>query len=235
MIAILYVTGYVIGGLGFLRTGALGERLSSFARSPAGVLSFRSRLIKVKRALLRTTATLAGVCLLAGCGHGGAARQNRQGASAHAGAIPTATAKPSTIHPKLTISGIIAPYQNVMLTNTLSEPADRVNVNEGDRVSKGEVIAVLDTARFASATSNRANLHTASSDVVEGAIKRSSPLSRRSTRRRTYRLDRARSAQSISSEPAAGANGSRARPIARIARLPFGAVVADAADAHQCL
>ncbi len=50
------------------------------------------------------------------------------------------------MHPTLTISGIIAPYQNVMITSDLTEPADDVYVNEGDRVHAGEVIAVLDTA-----------------------------------------------------------------------------------------
>jgi HlyD family secretion protein len=115
----------------------------------------------VKRALLCVTATLTSVCLLAGCGHGGG-RQSRQGANAHAGAIPTATAKPATIHPKLTISGIIAPYQNVMLTNTLAEPAAAVNVNEGDRVTRGEVIAVLDTADLQAQLESAE--HTASSD-----------------------------------------------------------------------
>jgi HlyD family secretion protein len=121
----------------------------------------RSRLNNVKRALLRVTATLAGVCLLAGCGHGGG-RQSRQGAPAHAGSIPTATAKPATIHPKLVISGIIAPYQNVMLTNNLPEPTDAVNVNEGDRVTKGEVLAVLNTADLQAQYESAE--HTASSD-----------------------------------------------------------------------
>jgi multidrug resistance efflux pump len=45
-----------------------------------------------------------------------------------------------------TISGVIAPLQNVAITNQLAEPADTVAVNEGDRVRAGEVIAVLDTA-----------------------------------------------------------------------------------------
>jgi HlyD family secretion protein len=105
---------------------------------------------------------LAGISLLAACGHGGG-RQGRQGLTAHAGTIPTATAKPATIYPKLTISGIIAPYQNVMLTNNLSEPADSVNVNEGDRVTKGQVIAVLDTADLQAQLESAQ--HTASSDV----------------------------------------------------------------------
>ncbi len=60
--------------------------------------------------------------------------------------IPTAVASRTTVHPQLTISGVIAPYQNVQLASELTEPADDVYVNEGDHVRAGEVIAVLDTA-----------------------------------------------------------------------------------------
>lgn len=60
--------------------------------------------------------------------------------------IPTAAASRTTVHPVLSISGIIAPFQNVQLTSDLAEPTDDVYVNEGDHVHAGEVIAVLDTA-----------------------------------------------------------------------------------------
>ena len=83
--------------------------------------------------------------LLAGCGqqHG-----NRRGARVGAtpNPVPTAAAKRTTVHATTTISGVIAPLQNVAITSQLAEPADAVNVNEGDRVRAGQVIAVLDTA-----------------------------------------------------------------------------------------
>ena len=82
---------------------------------------------------------------LTACG-GGAGGRHRGGAQGGAPPIPTASAKPATVHPSLVISGIIAPFQNVQLTNSLSEPAATVTVNEGDRVRRGEVIAVLDTS-----------------------------------------------------------------------------------------
>jgi multidrug efflux pump subunit AcrA (membrane-fusion protein) len=44
------------------------------------------------------------------------------------------------------LAGIIAPYENVALQSTLSEPADVVDVQEGDHVERGEVLARLDTA-----------------------------------------------------------------------------------------
>jgi multidrug resistance efflux pump len=73
------------------------------------------------------------------------------------------TAHPGSIHPTLTISGIIAPYENVQLTNSLSEPAATVSVNEGDRVRRGEVIAVLDTSDLQAQLES--DQHTANSDV----------------------------------------------------------------------
>ncbi len=60
--------------------------------------------------------------------------------------IPTVAAKRTTVHASSTISGVIAPLQNVAITSQLSEPTVSVAVNEGDRVHAGEVIAVLDTA-----------------------------------------------------------------------------------------
>ncbi len=60
--------------------------------------------------------------------------------------IPTAVARQTTVRASSVISGYIAPLQNVAITSSLSEPTDRVLVNEGDRVRAGQVLAVLDTA-----------------------------------------------------------------------------------------
>ncbi len=59
-----------------------------------------------------------------------------------------------------TISGVIAPLQNVAISNTLSEPTDTVLVNEGDRVRSGQTLAVLDTSDL------RAQLAQAEATVV---------------------------------------------------------------------
>jgi HlyD family secretion protein len=102
---------------------------------------------------------LTAAIALAACGsHGG----KRKGSSSGPPPIPTATAHPATIHPTLVISGIIAPYQNVQLTNALSEPASSVTVNEGDRVHAGQVIATLDTSDLQA--QYESDLHTANSD-----------------------------------------------------------------------
>jgi multidrug efflux pump subunit AcrA (membrane-fusion protein) len=69
-------------------------------------------------------------------------------------------AKVATVRATSTISGVIAPLQNVAITSQLVEPTDSVTVNEGDRVHTGQVIAVLDTADL------RAQLAQAQATVV---------------------------------------------------------------------
>ncbi|HTU83222.1 MAG TPA: HlyD family efflux transporter periplasmic adaptor subunit [Candidatus Acidoferrales bacterium] len=97
---------------------------------------------------------------LAACGARGG--RNRGGLQGEAPPIPTTTSRVSTIHPTLTISGIVAPYLNVQLSNALSEPTATVNVNEGDRVYRGEVIATLDVSDLQA--QYESDLHTARSD-----------------------------------------------------------------------
>jgi HlyD family secretion protein len=69
-------------------------------------------------------------------------------------------AKVATVRATSTISGVIAPLQNVAITSQLVEAAASVPVNEGDRVHAGQVIAVLDTADL------RAQLAQAQATVV---------------------------------------------------------------------
>jgi HlyD family secretion protein len=86
------------------------------------------------------------VVLLGGCA-GGAAGRGRAGRTPPSPApIPTVAANVTTVHVVSSISGVIAPLQNVAITSSLSEPANSVNVSEGDHVRKGQVIAQLDTA-----------------------------------------------------------------------------------------
>jgi len=60
--------------------------------------------------------------------------------------VATTLATSGTILPKEQIPGIVAPYLNVAIQSTLTEPADDVYVQEGDRVHTGEILARLDTA-----------------------------------------------------------------------------------------
>jgi multidrug efflux pump subunit AcrA (membrane-fusion protein) len=57
--------------------------------------------------------------------------------------VEAATATYGTLRPALTIPGTIAPFQTVALSNSITEPAQDVFVQEGDRVRKGQVIAQL--------------------------------------------------------------------------------------------
>lgn len=65
------------------------------------------------------------------------------------------------------MSGIVAPFQNVAIQSSLSEPADSVNVQEGDRVTQGEVLAQLDTADLQAEL--QSDLATAQSDAANTA------------------------------------------------------------------
>jgi multidrug efflux pump subunit AcrA (membrane-fusion protein) len=51
-----------------------------------------------------------------------------------------------TVRATTTLSGVIAPLQNVALTSDLTEPALAVYVNEGDTVRAGQPLALLSTA-----------------------------------------------------------------------------------------
>ncbi len=118
----------------------------------------------MKACSLRLTAAAAVlvIVLLAGCGRGSNRMRGGFGGPASAAPIPTAVAQHASVHPTLVIAGIIAPLQNVAISSTLSEPADTVNVNEGDQVRAGEVIAVFDTADLQAQLQSQ--LQTANSD-----------------------------------------------------------------------
>lgn len=68
--------------------------------------------------------------------------------------VATDVAAQGTIQPSEMLPGIVAPYQNVAIQSTLTEPADSVNVQEGDTVHKGELLAQLDTADLVAALKN---------------------------------------------------------------------------------
>src|SRR5579863_4320645 len=115
---------------------------------PSGILltygvGFSAMLSARTRPLIAVT-LLATALALAACG-GGRTRSHRGGASGVPPSIPVVTAAPAHVQPTIQIAGIIAPYQNVSISNSLNEPAAVVNVLQGDHVRKGEVLAVLDT------------------------------------------------------------------------------------------
>jgi HlyD family secretion protein len=100
---------------------------------------------------------------IAGCG-GGSTRHHRGSGPGAAQSIPTATAAPATVKPTAQIAGIVAPYQNVSISSSLSEPTDVVDVIQGDRVHRGQVLAVLDTTDLA-ANYNADERNAASADA----------------------------------------------------------------------
>jgi multidrug efflux pump subunit AcrA (membrane-fusion protein) len=60
--------------------------------------------------------------------------------------VATIVVRETTLRPLTSLPGLIAPYRSVAIQSSLTEPADAVTVDEGDRVYKGEVLAKLDTA-----------------------------------------------------------------------------------------
>ncbi len=109
------------------------------------------------RAVRALAAAALVVVVVTGCGQRGGRRARTAQSPAP---VPTSAAKLTTVRGSATISGVIAPLQNVAISNSLVEPTDSVYVNEGDRVRKGQVLALLDTADL------QANLQQAQSTVV---------------------------------------------------------------------
>jgi multidrug efflux pump subunit AcrA (membrane-fusion protein) len=106
--------------------------------------------------------------LLTGC-------QGKQKKAAEPPVVETAVASVGAIFPTEQLSGIIAPYENVAIQSTLVEPADTVNVQEGDIVSAGEVLAQLDTADLnaqlqSDVATQQSNHATTVHDVYQGSL-----------------------------------------------------------------
>jgi HlyD family secretion protein len=98
---------------------------------------------------------LIGAAMLSGC----AAAPKSSRVKSPAPSIPVSTARQTTISAEVSIAGIIAPLQNVAISSALAEPTLSVAVNEGDRVRRGQTLAVLDVSDI------RANLAQAQSLV----------------------------------------------------------------------
>ncbi len=94
--------------------------------------------------------------------------------------VTTAVANVGDIVPSSSMSGLIAPFEEVAIQSSLAEPADAVYVQEGDHVTKGELLARLDTADLqaevqsdlATAQSNQANtqhnIYSGSATITQG-------------------------------------------------------------------
>ncbi len=112
--------------------------------------------------------------LLGGCSKG---RQRPETTTPY---VSTAVANLGDVVPASSMSGLIAPYQEVAIQSSLTEPADGVYVQEGDHVTKGQVLARLDTADLeaqlasdvATAQSNQANtehnVYSGSAAITQG-------------------------------------------------------------------
>lgn len=109
--------------------------------------------------LLRLFCAALAILAAIGCGR----RQNA--GQVRAPYVQTSIASYGTIQPAQRLAGIIAPFQNVAIQSSLTEPANTVYVREGDSVRAGQILAQLDTSDLqaqmqsdlATANSNHAN------------------------------------------------------------------------------
>jgi multidrug efflux pump subunit AcrA (membrane-fusion protein) len=102
--------------------------------------------------------TVLGLAAFAGCSHPAPPK------TPPPPSVAVTVAREASLDPAQTLPGLIAPYQSVAIQSDLTEPADEVNVQEGDRVTKGEVLARLDTADLEANLA--ADLATAQSDAA---------------------------------------------------------------------
>jgi multidrug efflux pump subunit AcrA (membrane-fusion protein) len=93
-----------------------------------------------RRLIRGGVAAIVAALVVTGCGK--AAPPAR---SINAATVPVVSAAPGSVTPRSTLGGLIVPFQNVQIVSTLVEPVDSVNVIEGDRVHKGQLLAQLDT------------------------------------------------------------------------------------------
>ena len=104
--------------------------------------------------------SLALVAALAACGA-------KHAAPPPAPYVQTTVANNGAVSPSSAMSGLIAPFENAAIQTTLVEPADTVNVQEGDHVTKGQLLAQLDTADLQAQL--QSDLATAQSDAANTA------------------------------------------------------------------
>jgi len=98
------------------------------------------RIARQRRRIAQTVAAATLGAALTACGHAA------QPVAAAAPYVQTTLASLGSIEPGEALAGVVAPYQNVAISSTLTEPADEVAVEEGDVVHRGEILAQLDTA-----------------------------------------------------------------------------------------
>jgi multidrug efflux pump subunit AcrA (membrane-fusion protein) len=89
----------------------------------------------------RFAAVLSAAMLLAACSHGPAKSAAKPKAAPPASLVVTN----GNVIPAESLAGIIAPFENVAIQSSLTEPTDAVYVNEGDHVRVGQTLAALNT------------------------------------------------------------------------------------------
>ena len=97
-------------------------------------MSVRSRVLR------GTVAALVAAVACVGCAHAG------RRVTINVARVPVTLVREGEVRPQSTLGGLIVPLANVQIQTSLVEPTEAVYVQEGDSVSKGQVLARLNTA-----------------------------------------------------------------------------------------
>jgi multidrug efflux pump subunit AcrA (membrane-fusion protein) len=93
-----------------------------------------------RRTVWGASVVAAAALLASGCSHSAPTLKSP------APLVPVQKAAVRTVEPAVSLSGLVAPLQNVTMGSDLQEAATAVLVNEGDVVHRGQVLARLSTA-----------------------------------------------------------------------------------------
>lgn len=97
-------------------------------------------LLRFHRLSFASTLVAASTLLLNGC-----AKATPPASPPAPARVTVVSAESGSVTPVVTLGGIIVPFANVAIQSNLTEAATSVDVQEGDRVHVGQVLAVLDT------------------------------------------------------------------------------------------
>ena len=91
---------------------------------------------------------LAGAVLLAGCGQQG----ESETAEAEVFPVETSIVSVGRIAPTLTYSGTVKPWRKALLGAQIQGPVERIHVEAGDRVTRGELLVELASEQLTQAS-----------------------------------------------------------------------------------
>src|SRR4029453_11025286 len=100
--------------------------------------------MKIRFRTYLMTGTLAGALMAAACGGRGAEAESATTQTTRTVPVKTATVQTRDLIETLTLTGTLDPRAEVTVVPEISARLERTLKNEGDRVTRGQLLAVLD-------------------------------------------------------------------------------------------